>query len=164
MTLIIDALLWSIVLGLALTAALRSRTLLMRCLRDGLLEFVRLLPRLLVGVVGSGFIAEILPRDLMAQWLGPGSGITGILLATLGGALTPGGPVVGFAIGAAALKGGAGAPQVIAFSTAWALFAVQRLFFWELPVLPARLVWLRAAAALPLPFLAAGAALLLGKP
>jgi uncharacterized membrane protein YraQ (UPF0718 family) len=164
MTLLIDALLWSIVLALAITAGVRRVPLLKQCLREGTIDFVRLLPRLLVGVVGSGFIAEILPRDLMAQWLGPGSGILGILIATLGGALTPGGPVVGFAIGAAALKGGAGVPQVIAFSTAWALFAVQRLFFWELPVLPARLVWLRAAAALPLPFLAAGAAMLLGKP
>ncbi|HEY0568589.1 MAG TPA: hypothetical protein VGD13_10775 [Xanthobacteraceae bacterium] len=164
MTLLIDALLWSIVLGLALVAGTRSGTLLTRGMREGFLDFLRLLPRLLVGVVGSGFIAELLPRDLMARWLGPDSGFVGILLATLGGALTPGGPVVGFAIGAAALKGGAGAPQVIAFSTAWALFAVQRLFFWELPVMPARLVWVRAAAALPLPFLAAGAAMLLGKP
>jgi uncharacterized membrane protein YraQ (UPF0718 family) len=163
-TLIIDALLWSIVLALALTAALRSRPLLMQSLRAGFTDFLRLLPRLLVGVVGSGFIAELLPRDLMANWLGPDSGFLGILLATLGGALTPGGPVVGFAIGAAALKGGAGVPQVIAFSTAWALFAVQRLLFWELPVLPARLVWIRSAAALPLPFLAAGATMLLGKP
>jgi uncharacterized membrane protein YraQ (UPF0718 family) len=163
-TLIIDALLWSIVLALAVTAAVRSRPLLMRSLRAGFFDFVRLLPRLLVGVVGSGFIAELLPRHLMATWLGPESGLLGILLATLGGALTPGGPVVGFAIGAAALKGGAGMPQVIAFSTAWALFAVQRLLFWELPVLPGRLVWVRSAAALPLPFLAAGTAMLLGKP
>jgi uncharacterized membrane protein YraQ (UPF0718 family) len=162
--LIIDVLLWSIVLGLVLTAAVRSRPLLMPSLRAGFFDFLRLLPRLLVGVVGSGFIAELLPRDLMANWLGPDSGFLGILLASLGGALTPGGPVVGFALGAAALKGGAGMPQVIAFSTAWALFAVQRLLSWELPVLPARVVWVRAAAALPLPFLAAGGAMLLGKP
>ena len=73
----------------------------------------------------------------------------------LGGAFTPGGPVIGFSIGAAALKGGAGTPQVIAYTIAWALFAVQRLFIWELPVMPQRLVWLRVMASLPLPFLAA---------
>lgn len=90
--------------------------------------------------------------------------MVGVGLAVLGGALTPGGPVVGFSIGAAALKGGAGAPQVIAYVSAWALFAVQRLFLWEMPVMPARLVWLRAAASLPLPFLAAAGAMLLGRP
>jgi hypothetical protein len=35
---------------------------------------------------------------------------------------------------------------------------------WELPVVPARFVWLRAAVSLPLPFLAAAFAMLLGKP
>jgi len=43
-------------------------------------------------------------------------------------------------------------------------FAVQRLFIWEMPVMPPRLVWLRVLASLPLPFLAAFAAMLLGKP
>jgi hypothetical protein len=82
----------------------------------------------------------------------------------LGGAFTPGGPVIGFSIGAAALKGGAGTPQVIAYTIAWALFAVQRLFIWELPVMPERLVWLRVMASLPLPLLAAAGAMLLGRP
>jgi len=41
---------------------------------------------------------------------------------------------------------------------------VQRLFQWELPVMPPRLVWLRTAASLPIPFLAALGAMLIGKP
>jgi len=82
----------------------------------------------------------------------------------IGGALTPGGPVIGFSIGAAALKGGAGTPQVIAYCTAWALFAVQQLFIWELGVMPHRLVGLRIAASWPLPILAALGAILLGRP
>ncbi|MCW5686803.1 MAG: hypothetical protein KIT85_20605, partial [Pseudolabrys sp.] len=85
-------------------------------------------------------------------------------VATVAGALTPGGPVVGFAIGAAALKGGAAMPQVIAYATAWALFALHRLLVWEVPMMPARLVWLRALVSLPLPFLAAAGALLIGRP
>jgi hypothetical protein len=88
----------------------------------------------------------------------------GVVVATLGGALTPGGPMVGFSIGAAALKSGAGAPQVIAYSTAWALYAIHRLVIWEVPLMPARVVWLRAAVSLPLPFIAAATAMLLGKP
>jgi len=42
-------------------------------------------------------------------------------------------------VGAAAgSKSGAGAPQVIAYSTAWALYAVHRLVVWEVPLMPAR--------------------------
>jgi hypothetical protein len=164
MILAINILLWVIVVVLALLAALRGRVLLSDGARAGVMEFLLLLPRIGIGVVGSGYIAEVLPKDLMASWLGPDSGLTGVLLATLGGALTPGGPVVGFSIGAAALKSGAGAPQVIAYSTAWALYAIHRLVMWEVPMMPARIVWLRAAVSLPLPFIAAALAMLAGRP
>jgi hypothetical protein len=164
MILAINILLWTAVVGLAFFAAMRGRILLNSGLREGGIEFIRLLPRIGIGVVGSGFIAEVLPRELMAPWLGPESGLTGVFLATLGGALTPGGPVVGFSIGAAALKSGAGAPQVIAYSTAWALYAIHRLVVWEVPMMPAHIVWLRAAVSLPLPFIAAAIAILAGRP
>ena len=114
-------------------------------------------------MVGSGFIAEALPKDWSRRGSAP-SPASSASIATFGGALTPGGPVVGFSIGAAALKSGAGAPQVIAYSTAWALYAIHRLVIWEVPMMPARLVWLRALVSLPLPFLAAGLAILLGRP
>lgn len=130
----------------------------------GVMEFILLLPRIGIGVIGSGFVAEALPNEWIAPWLGPESGFLGIVIATLGGALTPGGPVVGFSIGAAALKSGAGAPQVIAYSTAWALYAIHRLIIWEVPMMPPRVVWLRATVSLPLPFMAAALAMLLGRP
>ena len=164
MTLAINLLLWLLVAILALVAALRGRILLTTGMREGAIEFVKLLPRIAIGVVGSGYIAEVLPKSLIAPWLGPESGITGVLIAVLGGALTPGGPVVGFSIGAAALKGGAGAPQVIAYTTAWALYSVHRLFVWEVPMMPARMVWLRAAVSVPLPFIAAMIAILAARP
>jgi hypothetical protein len=163
-TLAINILLWLVVGALAFLAAMRGRVLFNDGARDGVIEFVKLLPRIGIGVVGSGFVAEVLPKALIAPWLGPESGLLGVAIATLGGALTPGGPVVGFSIGAAALKSGAGAPQVIAYSTAWALYAVHRLLIWEVPMMPARMVWLRAAVSLPLPFLAAAAAIVLGRP
>ena len=164
MTLAINILLWLVVGALAFLAALRGRVLFNDGARDGVIEFVKLLPRIGIGVVGSGFVAEVLPKALIAPWLGPESGLLGVVIATLGGALTPGGPVVGFSIGAAALKSGAGAPQVIAYSTAWALYAMHRLLIWEVPMMPARMVWLRAAVSLPLPFIAAAAAIVLGRP
>ena len=164
MTLAINILLWLVVGVLAVIAATHGRILLDDGVRAGVMEFILLLPRIGIGVVGSGFVAEALPNAWIAPWLGPESGLLGVTIATLGGALTPGGPVVGFSIGAAALKSGAGAPQVIAYSTAWALYAIHRLVIWEVPMMPARVVWLRALVSLPLPFLAAGLAILLGRP
>jgi len=164
MTLAVNILLWLVVAALAFFTAMRGRVLLNDGVRTGLSEFLRLLPRIGAGVIGAGFIAEVMPKALVASWIGPGSGFFGVFIATIGGALTPGGPVVGFSIGAAALKSGAGAPQVIAYSTAWALYAIHRLVIWEVPLMPARVVWLRALVSLPLPFIAAAAAMALAQP
>jgi uncharacterized membrane protein YraQ (UPF0718 family) len=160
----VDGLLWAIALGLGLVAASRSRHLLRDSLREGAVDCLRLMPRIMLGVIGAGFVAALLPQELVGRWLGADSGIAGLCIAVVGGAFTPGGPVIGFSIGAAALKGGAGTPQVIAYTVAWALFAVQRLTLWEIPVMPQRLVWLRVVGSLPLPFLAAAGAMLLGRP
>ena len=151
----VDGLLWVIALTLGLIAGSRSRVLLRDSVREGVVDCLRLLPRIMLGVVGSGYIAALLPQEVVGRWLGADSGVIGLCIAVLGGAFTPGGPVIGFSIGAA---------QVIAYTIAWALFAVQRLFIWEIPVMPSRLVWLRVMASLPLPFLAAAAAMLLGRP
>ena len=161
---VIAILLWLLVAVLAFIAAMRSKALFREGAFEGGRDFLVLIPRVMIGVVGSGYIAAIMPQDLIAAWIGPNSGVIGILIATIVGAATPGGAVVGFAIGAAALKSGAGAPQVIAYSTAWALYAMQRVVLWEMPVLPARFVMLRALVSLPVPFLAALGAMLLGKP
>jgi uncharacterized membrane protein YraQ (UPF0718 family) len=160
----VDALLWIIAGALAFIAAMRSRMLLRDSAREGVVDFFKLVPRILLGVVGAGYIAALLPQEMVGRWFGADSGVTGLVIAVGAGAFTPGGPVVGCSIGAAALKGGAGAPQVIAYMTAWALFALQRMFMWEYPVMPRRLVVLRTLASLPLPFLAAAAAMLLGRP
>jgi uncharacterized membrane protein YraQ (UPF0718 family) len=145
-------------------AALKSGSIVETGLREGALDFLRLTPRVLIGVVGSGYVAAVLPPEVLAGLLGPKSGLLGTAIATVAGALTPGGPVVGFSIGVAALKSGAAAPQVIAYTTAWALFAVQRVASYEVVAMPVRVVWLRVLVSIPVPFLAAFGATLLGRP
>jgi hypothetical protein len=161
---LVEAMLWTLVAGLALAAAVKGRILFREGAREGATDFVRLLPKVLLGVVGSGYVAAIMPAEITARYLGPESGAFGVGVAILAGTFTPGGPVVGFSMGAAAIKSGAGAPQVIAYVTAWALFAIQRFFIWELPIMPHRLVWIRVLASLPLPLLVAGTAILIGRP
>lgn len=164
MTVAVIVFLWAVVAVLGFIALRQSRVLFKSGIKGGIVDFGRLLPRLSIGVLGSGYIAEIMPQQFIATWLGPSSGLAGTAIAVLAAALTPGGPMIGFAIGVAALKSGAAAPQVIAYSTAWALLAVQRTIIWELPMMPARVVWLKMLASLPLPFLAAWIAMLAGRP
>jgi hypothetical protein len=162
--LIVGALLWVIVAALVGVATLKGGGLTAIGLREGALDFLRLTPRVAIGVVGSGYVAAVLPPQVLGDLLGPDSGWVGTAIAALAGALTPGGPVVGFSIGVAALKSGAAPPQVIAYTTAWALFAIQRVASYEVVAMPARVVWLRVVCSIPVPFLAAFGAMLIGKP
>jgi uncharacterized membrane protein YraQ (UPF0718 family) len=162
--LLIDIILWGSVAAVGYVAFQRGPQVLTASMREGTMDFVRVVPRIALGVVGSGYIAAVIPQEIITGWLGPDSGWSGVLTAVIAGAATPGGPVVGFSIGAVALKAGGGAPQVVAYVIAWALFAFQRLILWEIPFMPARFVWFRAAVSLPFPFLAAAIAMLIGKP
>ena len=162
--LIIDITLWGSVAVLGFMAWQRGRVVLVSSVREGSMDFINIVPRIALGVIGSGYIAAVIPPEVITGWLGPDSGWFGVLAAVIAGAATPGGPVVGFSIGAVALKVGGGTPQVIAYVVAWALFAFQRMILWEVPFMPARFVWFRAAVSLPFPFLAAALAMAVGKP
>jgi hypothetical protein len=162
--LVIDITLWGSVAVLGFMAWQRGRVVLVSSVREGSMDFINIVPRIALGVIGSGYIAAIIPPEVITGWLGPDSGWFGVLAAVIAGAATPGGPVVGFSIGAVALKVGGGTPQVIAYVVAWALFAFQRMILWEVPFMPARFVWFRAAVSLPFPFLAAAIAMVTGKP
>lgn len=162
--LIIDGTLWGSVLVLGFMVWQRGRPVLVSSMREGAKDFINIVPRIALGVVGSGYIAAVIPPEVITGWFGPDSGWFGVLTAVIAGAATPGGPVVGFSIGAVALKVGGGSPQVIAYVVAWALFAFQRLILWEIPFMPAKFVWFRAAVSVPFPFLAAAIAMAIGKP
>ena len=162
--LLIDVILWASVAALGFMAWQRGRPVLVTAAREGTMDFIHIVPRIALGVIGSGYIAAIIPAEFIIGALGPTSGWLGVATAVLAGAATPGGPVIGFSIGAVALKAGGGSPQVLAYVVAWALFAFQRLVLWEIPFMPAKFVWFRAAVSLPLPFIAAAIAMAIGKP
>jgi hypothetical protein len=162
--LIIDILLWGSLIGVGVIAWRQDKAVLTVALRKGGMDFINIVPRIALGVIGSGFIAAIIPSSVIVGGLGPDTGWLGVATAVVAGAATPGGPVVGFSIGAVALKSGGGAPQVVAYVVAWALFAFQRLILWEIPFMPARFVWFRAAVSIPFPFLAAAICMMIGKP
>ncbi len=162
--LFIDITLWGSVAVLGVMVLQQGRPVVIASTREGMLDFINIVPRIALGVIGAGYIAAVVPPEIITGWLGPDSGWLGVLAATVAGAATPGGPVIGFSIAAVALKVGGGTPQVIAYVISWALFAFQRLILWEIPFMPAKFVWFRAAVSLPFPLLAAALSMAIGKP
>jgi uncharacterized membrane protein YraQ (UPF0718 family) len=124
-------------------------------------NIVVMVPRIAMAVVVAGLFAVILPTELVANWLGRDSGLTGIVVGSLAGGVTPGGPMLSFPIVTILFKAGAGVGPLIAYLTAWSVFALHRLFAFELPMMGARFTLLRLVSSLALPFLAGILALLL---
>lgn len=114
-------------------------------------SLLRILPVFAVALPMAALLAELIPADAAVGWIGPDSGIGGILLASFAGGLLPGGPFVTFPLVLAFAKAGAGVPQMAALVTGWSVFALHRIISWEAPLLGWRFVALRLLAAFPLP-------------
>lgn len=96
-------------------------------LNSGLKMIVQIIPLLLFAFIVAGMVQVLLPQELLSRWIGEESGLKGILIGTLAGGLTPGGPYVSLPVVAGLLKAGAGVGTLVAFLTAWSLWAVARL-------------------------------------
>ncbi|WP_316859535.1 hypothetical protein [uncultured Cohaesibacter sp.] len=110
-------------------------------------------PRILIALLGASFFAELLPTEHMQDWFGKDTGLQGLLMATIVGPITPGGAFVSFAIGAAALKAGAGVANVLAYVTSWTLFSSTRILGYEVPMMGRQTALFRIMICLPIPFL-----------
>lgn len=120
-------------------------------LKEGGLLFTQVLPNLAIGFTVAGLLTVLLPKELVAQWLGSQSGLRGLLAGSLAGALTPGGPFTHFPIMKTLLDAGAGIGPVSAYIAAWALIGVHRIVIWETPILGLRFVVARVLACLLMP-------------
>lgn len=88
---------------------------------------IGILPLLFFAFVVAGMVQILLPRDLLLKWIGTESGLRGILIGTLAGALTPGGPYTSMPIVAGLMRAGASIGTLVAFITGWSLWALARL-------------------------------------
>ena len=87
----------------------------------------QIIPLLIFAFIVAGLVQTLIPKEMIARWVGDESGLRGILFGTLAGAFTPGGPYVSLPLAAGLLKAGAGIGTMVAFVTAWALLSVARL-------------------------------------
>jgi uncharacterized membrane protein YraQ (UPF0718 family) len=125
-------------------------------------------PKICVAILCAGFISQILPEDIVAEWLGESAGWQGILIGCAVGPFFPGGPLVIMPLVLALLKAGAGVPALIALLTAAATWGLHRIFMFEIPMMGGRFTALRLVSSIALPplagLLAAGLVQVLGAP
>src|ERR1700758_1990616 len=55
--------------------------------------FVSMVPKMMAGCLVSAFVTRLLPREVVARLVGTESGFLWLLIATLMGAVLPGGPI-----------------------------------------------------------------------
>lgn len=140
-------------LVLIIIAWRRSPTLVFGAFRNAALRFLEILPRIGFALLTAGFISQIVPAEVIGHLIGYESGLRGILLAALVGGLTPAGPIVSFPIVLVLMAAGGGFPQVMAYLTAWSVFAFHRVIIYEIPLMGARFVMIRLVASAILPIL-----------
>jgi uncharacterized membrane protein YraQ (UPF0718 family) len=116
--------------------------------------FTTMLPKMAAGCLIAAFVTRLLPREVVARVVGAESGLLGILIAMVMGAVLPGGPLTIYPVAGAFLVLGADVGTAVAFITSWNMLGYNRALIWELPFFGADFVGWRIVIALPLPFLA----------
>jgi len=149
----------------AVIAAISLTAGLIVYLRDGLDKFTAILshdlalfagmlPKMAAGCLIAAFVTRLLPREVVARVVGTESGLLGIFIAMVMGAVLPGGPLTIYPVAGAFLLLGADVGTAIAFITAWNLLGYNRALIWELPFFGPEFVGWRIVMALPLPIIA----------
>ncbi|MGD2161523.1 MAG: permease [Anaerolineales bacterium] len=110
----------------------------------------RTLPVLLLAFIIVGFVNALEPQSLVRTWIGPESGLQGVLIGTLAGLLLPGGPYVIFPLIATLYQSGAGLGPTLAMITSWATLALLSVSF-ELPFMGWRFSLIRLGLGILIP-------------
>ena len=115
---------------------------------------VDLIPRVVVALSIAALIWVMMPREKMSALVGSESGMRGLIIATIAGTVTPGGPSSAYALLAAIAVTGADRGALVAYITAWATLGLQRILIWDVPFMGAEFSMLRFAICIPLPITA----------
>lgn len=119
--------------------------------REGALTFKSIWVRLVLGFSLGGLIQVVIPSPVIAEWLGPASGVKGILIGSYAGIIITGGPYVTLPVVASIFAAGAGAGPVIALLTSMNLLSLPGLLTWAIPFMGVRLALSRYIVCLVIP-------------
>ena len=118
-----------------------------------LLFAAALLPKIAGGILLATALAILLPKERVLKAVGPESGLRGLCIAMIAGAVIPGGPSVTYPLAVGLMASGADLAAAITMISSWVLLSVNRTVIWELSFIPADLVLLRVLLTLPVPIL-----------
>jgi hypothetical protein len=112
------------------------------------------IPRIVVALGVAGLFWVLLPRDRLARHVGAESGFRGLVIAALGGIVTPGGPASAFSLLTVLGAGGADRGAMVTYITSWSMLGLQRILVWDVPFMGAEFSITRFLVCLPLPIIA----------
>ena len=123
-------------------------------IRNGLAFLVFILPRLIPALIVAGLIQVLVPQEFVSRHFGRQGGLKAIVIASLFGMVTPGGPMVSMPFMVALANSGVALPPLVAYMTAWSLFGMQRIIAWEAPIMGWHFVFVRGVSSLAFPVMA----------
>ncbi len=115
------------------------------------LTFKSIWLRILLGITLGGLIQVLLPTALIAEWLGPASGLKGILIGSCAGFIISGGPYFSLPIIASLYAAGAGVGPIIASLVSVHLIDIRMLITWQIPFLGTKIALTRYIVCLFIP-------------
>jgi uncharacterized membrane protein YraQ (UPF0718 family) len=122
--------------------------------RNGLSMLWFVLPRLVPALILAGMLQVLVPQEVVARHLGREGGFRAILIASVAGILTPGGPMVTVPFLVVLANSGAAMAPLVAYMTSWSLFGMQRIIAWEAPLMGWHFVIVRVIPSLAFPVIA----------
>ena len=138
----------------AIVAYLKDPSLPLVGARNGIAMLWFILPRLIPALILAGLLQVLVPQETVARHFGHQGGMKAILIASVAGVLTPGGPMISVPLLVALANSGAALPSLVAYMTAWSLFGVQRIIAWEAPLMGWKFVAVRIIPSLIFPVVA----------
>lgn len=150
-----DIALWFLVgmliLAVVLTLWKGRWQLLITGLKQAGLTFKGMWFRLVLGFTLGGLLQVLIPSPLIAEWLGPDSGLKGILIGSYAGIIMTGGPFVTLPIIASIYAAGAGPGPVIALLASMNLLSLPGLLTWAIPFVGVKIALTRYVVCLFIP-------------
>ncbi|MFB3884257.1 MAG: permease [Thermodesulfobacteriota bacterium] len=132
----------------------RGRGVFLKGLDASLSMLLLVVPRVIAAFLMAGFIQVLIPTGMIQKWIGEKSGFKGIVIASLAGVFTPGGPMISFPLIAALYKLGANCGPLVAYLISWEILGLQRIIVWEIPFMGVKFAILKFMISIPLPLLA----------
>ena len=139
---------------LAIVAYIKDPGLPAIGIKNGLSLLWFVLPRMVPALILAGLMQVLVPQEVVARYFGRAAGFRALAIATVAGALTPGGPMVSVPLLVVLANSGMAMGPLVAYMTSWSLFGIQRIIAWEAPLMGWRFVLVRIVPSLAFPFIA----------